>query len=267
LELRHKIWYYAAHHPRAVNLIKDGAINAGRTSRVTGQSKQPAILQANRESRAEGRKYYELCSQKQITTHDKWYDGVLCGTRSWNPDSFYINFSVDTFELPHVPFDDEDSPRTGPTSHETYNYPLDVLERIELLKVIYNAKTSRVSDPLNHPLDIFVFEAAAESIEELTFVHGDWMREVGFHTVLGDLWKSDVGDNWTQFLTEDQNVLRGWSLMEETKVNYKFTASIWEGLEGHDLDPCPAVMKVRGGEISLHIWEGEMFFGLQSSLN
>jgi hypothetical protein len=155
LELKQKIWFYAANHPRVIHLVKDGAIKPGRTSRVTAQSKQPAILQATRESRAEGKMYYELCSQKEITTHDKWYDSVLYGTRSWSPDSFYINFGADTFLLPHAPFYDEDAPSTIPKNYETFNYPLDVLERIRFLKFVYNDPTNPVSDTLNHPLKIF----------------------------------------------------------------------------------------------------------------
>jgi hypothetical protein len=81
------------------------------------------------------------------------------------------------------------------------------------------------------------------------------MREAGFHTELGDKYKGDAGDVWTGCVIEDSRLLCGWSLMEESKVNNAFTTSTWEGLEGHDLNPCLAVMEARGGELFLHIWE------------
>jgi hypothetical protein len=72
---------------------------------------------------------------------------------------------------------------------------------------------------------------------------------------LGDRYKSDAGDIWAGFVTEDSKMLCGWSLMEEAKARSAFTASTLERLEGDDLDSCTAAMEAPRGEIYLHIWE------------
>ncbi len=66
LELRNKIWRHTTEDTRIIKLYEIQTISTayGWESSVKGQSRHPAIMQVNQESRCEGRKNYKLCYEK-----------------------------------------------------------------------------------------------------------------------------------------------------------------------------------------------------------
>lgn len=121
-ELRARIWRYAAHVPRVISLlyhtkeIDPAEVNGGSwTSNVEGQTRHPGIMQACRESRGEGSKYYELIQETALPTYRYLYltparkvknAGFIEYYRSFESlqglsgNLVYINFDTDSFVVP-----------------------------------------------------------------------------------------------------------------------------------------------------------------------
>ncbi|KAN0099197.1 hypothetical protein V8E51_012972 [Hyaloscypha variabilis] len=143
-ELRNKIWEHAAHVPRVVKVICHmreihlEEIDRGSwNSNVEGQTRHPGIMQACRESRVEGGRYYDLVHENVVPTF-KYLNGR---SRPANlvadviSNTLYINFRVDRFVIPSGVDRLGSLLRLGPNfDQHTYNFNYSTLQRIRYLE-------------------------------------------------------------------------------------------------------------------------------------
>ncbi|KAG4429604.1 hypothetical protein IFR05_014911 [Cadophora sp. M221] len=98
------IWGMIASEPRVVRVIDAVAMQTWKSS-VEGQSRHPAVMHVNQESRIQGERFYKLCREKatrQVRDKEGLRELRTC-SRLGGGNFIYINFEVDQFFL--VPFD------------------------------------------------------------------------------------------------------------------------------------------------------------------
>jgi hypothetical protein len=110
-ELRNKIWKYAAFEPRVIKVLVDAKqvelVGGPWNSNVEGQIRHPGIMQACRESRQEGRRYYERCQERFLRTYKALPKEM---TTAANLRRFGLSDGVeDFFELAHENLLSQDS--------------------------------------------------------------------------------------------------------------------------------------------------------------
>jgi len=99
-ELRNKIWFFAAHEPRTLELfqVTEMTEKSGPGERL--QTKNPAILRVSREGREEGLRYYTTLHKMgdlddirraKIQTFSQSIQAILMS------HPIYVNFEVDMF--------------------------------------------------------------------------------------------------------------------------------------------------------------------------
>ncbi|KAE9365523.1 hypothetical protein N431DRAFT_447172 [Stipitochalara longipes BDJ] len=124
IDIRVKIWKLIALKPRQVKLFLLSPTETRHKSRlIEGQRKIPEIMHVNRESRAEGLRYYTLCKE------NVWPSDPFKAYRG--PNHLYINFDID-----HFAHDVSDLKFVNNISLESYAFGPEVLKRIKFVDVL-----------------------------------------------------------------------------------------------------------------------------------
>jgi 2EXR family len=165
LELRTRIWIFAASIPRNIYLTELRIVPL-----VAGQSVAPAIMHASQESRTEGKRYYTCCEDMAAVGGPSFFlDGrSRSSTRSNDRNLVWINFSVDHFVyLPdpgHVPA----------FLTRYFNLNFQTLKRIQHLVL-------SVQSPVYLTFDLFSVEYILDRIKRLRSFTIKVMTHVGGH--------------------------------------------------------------------------------------
>jgi hypothetical protein len=127
LELRRKIWLYAVPRPRIFRLLErnEDDEEVGWTCMTEDERQTPGILFACWESRAETRKFFQLCFEK-----------AAAASQPTMRSAVYVNLAIDSFILIPRKNCTKSTVNRIPTL-ESFNFSSDVIFRVQHFQVSY----------------------------------------------------------------------------------------------------------------------------------